>query len=214
MMRVLLADDHALVRAGLRALIAALPFVTEVYEAADGREAIAVATAVHPDIVLMDIAMPAMNGFEAMSRILKDVPGTRVVMVSMYEDEEMVWRALRLGAVGYVAKSAAVNELEDALRAVERGEIYVSPALRTTASDVEARNRHAEADPQRRLTPRQREILQLIAEGMTSREIGETLKIHIKTVESHRMHLMKRLGIHDVAGLVRYAIRHKVVLSE
>lgn len=214
-MRVLLADDHALVRAGFRALLAQLPFVTEILEAGDGRAAIAVTTESRPDIVLMDIAMPAMNGFEAMSRILKDVPGTRVIMLSMYEDEEMVWRALRLGASGYVAKSAAVKELEAALLAVDRGEAYVSPALRTAASDDVARNRNAtDPDPQRRLTPRQREILQLIAEGMTSREIAETLKVHIKTVESHRMHLMKRLGIHDVAGLVRYAIRHKLVVSE
>lgn len=212
-MRVLLADDHALVRAGLRALVAALPFVTDVYEAADGREAIAVATAEHPEVVLMDIAMPAMNGFEAMSRILKDLPGTRVVMLSMYEDEEFVWRALRLGASGYVAKSAAVAELEAALRAVDAGEVYISPTLRTAANDAQAR-KVGEGDPQLRLTPRQREILQMIAEGMTSREIGETLHIHIKTVESHRMHLMRRLGIHDVAGLVRYAIRHKVVLTE
>jgi len=212
-MRVLLADDHALVRAGLRALITALPFVSEVYEAADGREAIAVATAKHPDIVLMDIAMPVMNGFEAMSRILKDLPGTPVVILSMYEDEEFVWRALRLGASGYVAKSAAVAELEATLRAVDAGEVYVSPSLRTAANDAEAR-KGGEGDPHRRLTPRQREILQMIAEGMTSREIGESLHIHIKTVESHRMHLMKRLGIHDVAGLVRYAIRHRVVLTE
>jgi len=183
-------------------------------EAADGRAAIALAMEKRPDVVLMDIAMPAMNGFEAMSRIVKDAPGTRVVMVSMYEDEEMVWRALRLGAAGYVSKSSGVNELEAALRAAEKGEPYVSPALRTTAADEEARSRQADPDPQRRLTPRQREIIQLIAEGMTSREIAETLKIHIKTVESHRMHLMKRLGIHDVAGLVRYAIRHKLVLSE
>lgn len=202
-----------MVRAGLRALVAALPFVTDVYEAADGREAIAVATAEHPEVVLMDIAMPVMNGFEAMSRVLKDLPGTRVVMLSMYEDEEFVWRALRLGASGYVAKSAAVAELEAALRAVDAGEVYISPTLRTAANDAQAR-KVGEGDPQLRLTPRQREILQMIAEGMTSREIGETLHIHIKTVESHRMHLMKRLGIHDVAGLVRYAIRHKVVLTE
>ena len=213
-MRLLLADDHALVRAGFRALLAQLGFIAEVFEAGDDREAIAVAHAQRPDAVLIDIAMPAMNGFEAMSRILKEIPGTRVIMVSMYEDEEMVWRALRLGAAGYVAKSAAPNELEAALHAVDRGEVYISPSLRTAANDEQARNRDAERDPQQRLTPRQREILQLIAEGMTSREIGETLKIHIKTVESHRMHLMKRLGIHDVAGLVRYAIRHKVVLSE
>jgi DNA-binding NarL/FixJ family response regulator len=213
-MRVLLADDHALVRAGFRALLAQLGFIAEILEAADGREAIAVALEHRPDLVLMDIAMPVMNGFEALARIVKEAPGTRVVMVSMYEDEEVVWRALRLGAAGYVAKSAFVKDLEEALHAVDRGEIYVSPSLRTAASDEEARSRHLEPDPQRRLTPRQREILQLIAEGMTSREIAEMLKIHLKTVESHRMHLMKRLGIHEVAGLVRYAIRHKLVLSE
>jgi len=214
MMRVLIADDHVLVRAGLRALLAQLPMISEIYEAGDGREAIAIIQDKHPDIALMDIAMPVMNGFEAMSRILKEKPETRVVMLSMYEDEEFVWRALRLGAAGYVAKSGAVAELEAALRAVENGEVYISPALRTMANEEQAKQRGGETDPQRRLTPRQREILQLIAEGMTSRQIAEELKIHIKTVESHRMHLMKRLGIHDVAGLVRYAIRHKVVLNE
>jgi DNA-binding NarL/FixJ family response regulator len=213
MMRVLIADDHVLVRAGLRALLAQLAMIDEIYEAGDGREAIAVVNEKRPDVVLMDIAMPTMNGFEAMSRILKEVPETRVVILSMYEEEEFVWRALRLGATGYIAKSSAVAELEAALRAVGSGEVYITPALRTSANEEQAKKR-GETDPQRRLTPRQREILQLIAEGMTSREIAEELKIHIKTVESHRMHLMKRLGIHDVAGLVRYAIRHKVVLNE
>jgi DNA-binding NarL/FixJ family response regulator len=213
MMRVLLVDDHVLVRAGLRALLALLPMVDDIYEAGDGRQAIAVAIEKRPELVLMDIAMPVMNGFEAMSRIIKELPETRVLILSMYEDEEFVWRALRLGASGYVAKSAAVAELESALRAVENGETFISPALRTTASEEQLKKR-GETDPQRRLTPRQREILQLIAEGMTSRQIAEELKVHIKTVESHRMHLMKRLGIHDVAGLVRYAIRHKVVLNE
>ena len=212
-MRVLIADDHVLVRAGLRALLAQLSLVSDVYEAGDGREAIAVVAQERPDVVLMDIAMPSMNGFEAMSRILKDAPETRVVILSMYEEEEFVWRALRLGAAGYIAKSGAVTELEAAFRAVAAGEVYISPALRTTANEEQAKKR-GETDPQRRLTPRQREILQLIAEGMTSREIAEELKVHIKTVESHRMHLMKRLGIHDVAGLVRYAIRHKVVPNE
>jgi DNA-binding NarL/FixJ family response regulator len=212
MMRVLIADDHVLFRAGLRALLSALPFITDIYEAGDGRQAVAVARAERPDVVLMDVAMPVMNGFEAMSRILKDMPETRVLILSMYEDEEFVWRALRLGASGYIAKSSAVAELEAALQSVS-SDVYISPTLRTTANDEEARRR-GEPDPQRRLTPRQREILQLIAEGMTSRQIAEELKIHIKTVESHRMHLMKRLGIHDVAGLVRYAIRHKVVLNE
>lgn len=212
-MRVLIADDHVLVRAGLRALLLQFPSIDEIYEAGDGREAIALAEEKRPDVVLMDIAMPVMNGFEAMSRILKEIPEMRVIILSMYEDEEFVWRALRLGACGYIAKSTPVTELEAALRALENGETYISPALRTAASEEQAKKR-GESDPQRRLTPRQREILQMIAEGMTSRQIAEHLKIHIKTVESHRMHLMKRLGIHEVAGLVRYAIRHKVVLNE
>lgn len=212
-MRVLIADDHVLVRAGLRALLAQLTIVDEIYEAGDGREAVALTHQKRPEVVLMDIAMPVMNGFEAMTRIVKDVPQTRVVILSMYGEEEFVWRALRLGAAGYVAKSAAVDELEAALRAITAGETYISPHLRTMANEEQAKKR-GDTDPQRRLTPRQREILQLIAEGRTSRQIAEELKVHIKTVESHRMHLMKRLGIHDVAGLVRYAIRHKVVLNE
>ena len=141
MMRVLLADDHILVRAGLRALLTQLSMVSEIYEAGDGREAIAIVHEKHPDVTLMDVAMPIMNGFEAMSRILKEKPEARVVILSMYEDEEFVWRALRLGAAGYVAKSSAVAELEAALRAVENGEVYVSLALRTTASQEQAKKR-------------------------------------------------------------------------
>ena len=206
--RILLADDHVLVRAGLRALIAALPEVTEVIEASDGREALSAVATHHPDLVLMDIAMPAMNGLEAMSRILRDSPGTRVIILSMHEDDAYVWRALRSGATGYLVKAAAVEELGPALRAAGRGETYVSPAIRRHVSDGDRSRGRNDLDPSERLTPRQREILQLIAEGLTSRRIAQTLQIHIKTVESHRTELMKRLGVHEVAGLVRYAIRH------
>src|SRR5947209_12378967 len=165
-MRVLLADDHVLVRAAISKLVSELPGVTEVLEASNGREAIEVANESLPDIVLMDIGMPVMNGFEAMSRILKELPGTRVIMFSMYEDEEIVWRALRLGAKGYLAKTSAFEELERALRTVAAGEVYLSPHLRTPANDEVARGGGAAGpDPQHRLTPRQREILQMIAEG-------------------------------------------------
>jgi len=202
-MRLLLADDHALVRAGLRALVTGLPDVTGVMEAADGHEALAAVAAYHPDVVLMDIAMPRMNGLEATSLILRIAPATRVIIVSMHHDEEHVWRALGAGASGYLAKSAVVEELQDALRAVGRGEVYVSSKLQ----------RGVTREPQQRITLRQRQILSLIAGGMTSRQIGETLRIHVKTVESHRMHLMRRLDIHDVAGLVRYAVRQGLISS-
>ncbi|MEK6373303.1 MAG: response regulator transcription factor [Acidobacteriota bacterium] len=200
-MRLLLADDHALVRGGLRALVTGLPGVTDVMEAADGHEALAAVAAHRPDVVLMDIAMPRMNGLEATSLILSIAPATRVIIVSMHHDEEHVWDALRAGASGYLAKSAVVEELQEALRAVRRGEVFVSRKLQRAVT----------REPQRRITLRQREVLSLIAAGLTSRQIGETLRIRVKTVESHRMHLMRRLDIHDIAGLVRYAVRHGLI---
>lgn len=200
-MRLLLADDHALVRGGLRALVTGLPGVTDVMEAADGHEALAAVAAHRPDVVLMDIAMPRMNGLEATSLILSIAPATRVIIVSMHHDEEHVWNALRAGASGYLAKSAVVEELQEALRAVRRGEVFVSRKLQRAVT----------REPQRRITLRQREVLSLIAAGLTSRQIGETLRIRVKTVESHRMHLMRRLDIHDIAGLVRYAVRHGLI---
>lgn len=199
-MRLLLADDHAIVRGGLRALVAELPEVTDILEAADGHEALAAVVAHRPDVVLMDIGMPRLNGIEATSLILSAAPKTRVLIVSMHHDEEYVSTALRAGASGYLTKTAVAEELPQALRAVWRGEVFVSVRLRGNPRR-----------PPKRLTPRQREILRLIAGGMTSRQIGDVLRIRLKTVESHRMHLMRRLGIHDVAGLVRYAVRHGVV---
>jgi DNA-binding NarL/FixJ family response regulator len=203
-MRLLLADDHALVRGGLRALIEELPEITDVIEAADGHEALAAVILHHPDIVLMDIAMPRMNGIETIPLILAIAPKTRVIVVSMYQDEEYVWSALRAGASAYLSKTAIVEELHEALRAIRRGEVFVSRRL----------ERAVRRDVLQRPTARQREILQLIAAGMTSRQIAQALKIRLKTVESHRLQLMRRLDIHDVAGLVRYAVRHGVVQSQ
>jgi DNA-binding NarL/FixJ family response regulator len=197
-MRLLLADDHALVRGGLRALIADLPEIDEVVEAADGDEALAAVAMHRPDIVLMDIGMPRLNGIQATSLILAIAPKTRVIVISMHHDEETIWNALRAGACAYLAKTAVLEELREALQSVRRGEVFVSRKLRRAVQ------REVPLPP----TARQREILRLIASGMTSRQIAQALAIALKTVESHRLHLMRRLDIHDVAGLVRYAVRH------
>jgi len=205
--RVLLADDHALVRAGIRALAQSLAGIEIVAEAVDGRDALALIKIHQPDVVLMDISMAGLNGLEATARVAKEYPNVRVIILSAHANEEYVWQALRSGAAGYLLKDAGTAELELALNAVARGETYLSPAV----------SKHVVADYVRRvggeprtlelLTPRQREILQLIAEGQTTKEIARTLHISVKTVETHRMQLMERLDIHDVAGLVKYAIR-------
>jgi len=200
-LRLLLADDHALVRGALRALTAEIPEITDILEAADGHEALAAVALHHPDVVLMDIAMPRLNGIDTTSLILTIAPQTRVIIVSMYHDEESIRNALRAGASAYLAKTAIVEELHEALRAVGRGELFVSRKLHGIVQ------RDAPQPP----TERQREILHLIAHGMTSRQIAEALSIRVKTVESHRLQLMRRLDIHDVAGLVRYAVRHGVI---
>jgi DNA-binding NarL/FixJ family response regulator len=205
-MRVMLAEDHALVRAGIRALLDTLPDVSVVAEAGDGREAMRLARDERPDIVLMDISMPLMNGLEAAERIRKEFPEIKVIIVSMHANEEYVWHALRTGAAGYLLKGANASELEVALAAVARGETYLSPSVSKVLADY---IHHVGAEPTSlgRLTPRQREVLQLIAEGQTNREIATLLGISIKTVETHRSQLMETLDIHDVAGLVRFALR-------
>ena len=212
--RVLLADDHALVRAGLHSLLQTLPDVEVVAEAGDGREAMQLIETTHPDVVLMDITMPGLNGLEAAARITKDHPKVRLIMLSGHAGEEYVAQALRAGAAGYLLKDSAVAELELALKAVLRGQTYLSSAV--SKQVVEGYLGHAEgkANPLDGLTSRQREILQLIAEGNTTKDIAHLLNVSVKTVETHRMQLMERLDIHDVAGLVRLAIRAGLVSSE
>ena len=204
--RVLLADDHALVRAGLRKLLESLSGVAVVGEAGDGREALALVASKNPDLVLLDITMPGLNGLEAAERIAREHPATRVILLSMHASEEHVLRALRAGASGYLPKDAALGELELAINAVRKGETYLSPAVSRHVSDY-VRRTGATAEPRESLTPRQREILQLIAEGQSTKRIAATLGVSVKTVETHRSQLMEKLDIHDVAGLVRYAIR-------
>jgi DNA-binding NarL/FixJ family response regulator len=214
LIRVLLADDHTLVRAGFRTLLQSLDGVTIVGEAKNGREAVALAELEHPDVVLMDIAMPRLNGLEATAHILENEPHARVIILSMHPNEEYVLRALRIGAAGYLLKDADLAELTLALRSVMRGETYLSPSISRQVADYVRRTSDETADGLDRLTPRQREVLQLIAEGLTNREIALALDISVKTVESHRTELMQRLDIHDIAGLVRYAIRKGIIQPE
>lgn len=212
--RVLLADDHALVRAGLRELLQKLPGVEVVAEAGDGREALALVKSALPNLVLLDITMKGLTGLEAAERIVKDFPGVKVVMLSMHANEEYVLRALRAGVSGYIIKDAAIVELELALKAVVAGETYLSPTISRSVIENYLGRTGGKTGSLEQLTPRQREILQLIAEGHSTKEIAFTLKLSVKTVETHRAQLMERLRIYDVAGLVRYALRVGLITPE
>jgi DNA-binding NarL/FixJ family response regulator len=205
--RILLADDHTLVRAGIRSLLENIEGVEVIAEASDGREALRLVKTHRPDLVLMDIAMPGLNGLEAAARIAKKFPHVRVIILSMYVNEEYILQALRAGAMGYIVKGSDTAELEIAIKAVTRGEMYLSPMVSKHVVTNYIRRVSGETTSVELLTPRQREILQLIAEGYSTKKIAGTLKISAKTVETHRMQLMERLDIHDIAGLVRYAIR-------
>jgi DNA-binding NarL/FixJ family response regulator len=208
--RVLLADDHALVRAGMRSLLGAMSQVEVVAEAASGEEALQLAERERPDVVLMDIAMRGMTGLEAAARLRERSPGVRVVILSMHAGEEYVLQALRAGAVGYLLKDAATGELELALRSVMRGESWFSPAV--SRQVVEGYVQRVGGEPGADvLTTRQREVLRLVAGGKSTKEIAFDLNLSVKTVETHRAQIMERLGIRDVAGLVRYALRTGLV---
>ena len=211
---VLIADDHALVRAGIRALLERIPNTEVVAEASDGREAMELIAKRQPDIVLMDIAMPGLNGLEATRQIVKTWPLVRVIVLSMHSSEEYVWQALRAGARGYLLKGASLAELELALSFVVRGEIYLSPPLSQQVIREYVQRTGKQRAREETLTARQREILSLIAEGKSTKQVALQLNISVKTVESHRAQIMERLNIHDVAGLVRYAIRTGLVKIE
>jgi RNA polymerase sigma factor (sigma-70 family) len=203
--RVLIADDHALVRAGIRALVERIDGVVVVGEAGKGSEALDLVRQLAPDLILLDITMPDGNGFDVLDQVTKLYPEIKVIVLTVHEAGEYALRAVREGAAGYLPKSAASIELEQAIQTVIRGERYISPE---TAQNTifEVTNRATKRDLLATLSPRQREVLRLIAEGKTTKQIAQVLEISVKTVETHRAQLMERLGIHDVAGLVRYAI--------
>ncbi|MCK6483933.1 MAG: response regulator transcription factor [Phycisphaerae bacterium] len=212
--RILLADDHALVRAGIRSLLSDLAGMEVVAEAADGREALQLIERHRPDVVLMDIMMPGLNGLDAAARVAAHHPDTRVIILSMNATEEYVYQALRAGASGYVLKDARPAELEEAVRAVVRGDAYLSSAVSRHVVAAFRQKPNGAARSLDQLTPRQREVLQLIAEGASNKQIAQKLGISVKTAEGHRAQLMQTLNIHDVAGLVRYAIRMGLVSAD
>ena len=208
---VLLADDHAVVRDGLRVLLQQSADIRVVGEAADGREAVQLAQELAPDVVIMDITMRELNGVEA-TRLLRDAcPATRVVMLSMHSNSEHVFRALEAGAVGFVLKESAGEEVAAAVRAAHAGQRYFSPAIAALGSTVQSRS--GRASPLERLSARERHVLQLVVEGRSSAEIAATVSLSPKTIETYRSRLMKKLGAHSIADLVKFAIEHRLTPS-
>ena len=213
-LRIALADDHTLVRAGIRALLEADGGVEVVAESGDGREALELVLRHRPDVALIDLGMPGLNGLELARRLTQELPRTRVIVLSMHAEASYVRQALKAGVAGYLVKGAAVSELPLAIESVVRGETYLSPRISQTVVQDSLRDGAGEPDPLEGLTGRQREILQLVAEGRSTKEIASALELSVKTVETHRSRIMDRLGIRDIAGLVRLAIRTGLVSAE
>jgi DNA-binding NarL/FixJ family response regulator len=213
-LRVVLADDHALVRAGIRALLEKLSDVEVVAEVGNGRDALEVLQTIGANMILLDISMAELGGLEALPRIVKEFPAVKVLILSAHANEEYVLRALRCGAAGYMLKDAAAEELGLAIKAISHGQTYLSPSVSRTVVDSYLQRAAGDEEPVDQLTARQREVLQLMAEGKNMKEIAHVLSISAKTAEAHRSQLMDRLDIHDVAGLVRYAIRTGLISAE
>jgi DNA-binding NarL/FixJ family response regulator len=211
---VVLAEDHNLMREGLRALLEEMGDFKVVGQAQDGGQALDLVERLRPDVVVMDIAMPNLNGLEATARLRDALNPAHIIMLSQHHDEAYVIQALIGGAVGYLLKDAVVDELPLAIRAVVDGEIYLSKALPRAQIEAALKDRESYLMPLERLTPREREVLQLVAEGNTNRQIASKLKISIKTVEKHRFNLMEKLGMRDVTALVRFAIANGIVSAQ
>ncbi len=212
MIRILIADDHGVVAEGLKHLIEAQADLQVVSMVGDGREAVRQARELAPDVVLMDLSMPELNGADATRAILQNNERCRVIVLSMYSDPEYVRRALKAGALGYVVKRSAAKEVVDAIRAVHSGQRYLSPKVADVLVDTRATE--GKEDLLSRLSAREREVLQLLAEGRTGAQIAERLSLSQKTVETYRARLVEKLGIRDVAGLVRFAIQKGLVSLE
>lgn len=211
--RVLLADDHTLIRAGLRMVVVSQPDFTVVGEASDGREAVALAEQLKPDVVVMDIGMPSLNGIEACRQIHDSLLGTQVIMLSMHSDEGYVLRALKAGAKGYMLKDSAEADLASAIRAVTAGKSFFSPAVSKILLEDYMRKlkRTGAEDSFDLLSPREREVLQLVAEGKSSKEVANLLSLSVYTVETHRAKLMQKLNLHNIPELILYAVRKGVI---
>jgi two-component system, NarL family, response regulator NreC len=207
--RVLLADDHTILRAGLKMMLNAQPDIEVVGEASDGRQVVVEAQRLLPDVILMDITMPEVNGIEATRQVKRRLPETRVLVLTMHENEEYLFQMLRAGAAGYMLKEAADTELISAIRVVSSGRFYLSPSAQTMMVSDYLQRVHTgeERDSYGALTEREREILKLVAEGYTNAQIGERLFISPKTVDTHRTHIMDKLNLHSRAELVKYAMR-------
>jgi DNA-binding NarL/FixJ family response regulator len=212
--RVVLADDHTLVREGISALLERTADIEVVGQASDGQQALLLMEKKHPDVAVIDVSLPVLSGLDVVGRAAKQHPNVRILILSLDSSEEYVLQALRLGAAGYLVKNATVQELEMAIRALARGENFLSPLVSKLLVDEYLRRAVTPVNPLEHLTPRQQEILRLIAEGRSTKAIARTLQISAKTVETHRAQLMERLSIYDVPGLVRYAIRTGVVTPE
>jgi DNA-binding NarL/FixJ family response regulator len=213
--KVLVADDHTLVRDGVRALLAGAGDITVVAEAADGREAIEQARATHPDVVLLDIAMPGLGGLEAVPELKREAPNARILILTQYTQPEYVRRFLHLGVAGYVLKKAASAELIAAIRAVYRGGLVVDPAVAAGVLVDAARGRAVTtADPYDSLTDRERQVLKLVAEGRSNKDVATFLDISVKTAMTHREHVMQKLDLHNRTELTRFAIRRGLIPEE
>ena len=212
--RILLADDHDLLRAGLRALLHTIPGFEVVAEAGNGREALHLVKEHSPNVVLMDIVMPEMNGLDATARITACFPKVRVIVLSMHAGEESVLPALRAGATGYLVKNVSPSEFEQAIRSVAQGETYLCSSVARHVVSAYLGKKGDDKSSLERLTPRQREILQLVEEGHSAKEIALKLNLGVRTVEAYRTQVMEALEIHDIAGLVRYAIRMGLITPD
>jgi DNA-binding NarL/FixJ family response regulator len=215
MTRVLLVDDHQLVREGIRALLEREPGVAVVGEAGDGQQALRLARELRPEVVFMDLSLPGgLGGLEAAESILAELPQTKIVFLTQHDSREYVKRAVRLGAHGYLLKRGVAAELGAALRAVARGERYLHPAAAAELVDLVSSGRALDEDEYERLTPREKQVVKLLAEGRTSREIAKYLGISLKTAMTHRAHVMEKLGFHSRTDLVRWALRRGVIAEE
>ncbi len=212
--KVLVVDDHALVREGVRALIESQEGIEVVGEAENGKEALKKTLELLPDVVVMDLGMPVMNGIEATRQIVKTLPKTRVLALTMHADEKYVFQTLKAGASGYILKTCTASELAEAIQSVHIGNPHFSPAVSrkimdSYLSEVDTLTKNAQPD---HLTGREREVLQLLAEGYSNTKVAELMEISVKTVETHRANIMKKIGAHDVTGLVKYAIKRGMIV--